>query len=194
MKISLNWLKEFVDVAENPEQLRARLTNVGLAVDALDAVGDDFLYELDIATNRPDCLGHVGVAREVAAIYGVPLRMPKFELREGSKPAADVFSISIDDPEQCGRYCGRYIEDVKIGPSPDWLKNRLEALGVRSINNVADVTNYVMLELSQPLHAFDANTLERHQIIVRRANLGEQITTLDGVQRELNPSILVIAD
>jgi len=194
MKISLSWLKEFVDVVESPEQLRARLTNVGLAVDALDAVGDDFLYELDIATNRPDCLGHVGVAREVAAIYGVSLRMPKFELREGSKPAADVFSISIDDPEQCGRYCGRYIEGVKIGPSPDWLKNRLETLGVRSINNVTDVTNYVMLELSQPLHAFDANTLAKRRIIVRCARSGEKMTTLDGVERNLNPSMLMIAD
>ena len=85
--------------------------------------------------------------------------MPKFELREGGQTRSDVFSISIEDPDLCGRYCGRYIEGVKIGPSPDWLKNRLEALGVRSINNVADVTNYVMLELSQPLHAFDADTL-----------------------------------
>src|SRR5439155_6460256 len=104
MKISLNWLKEFVDIADSPQGLRARLTNIGLAVDALDAPGDDFIYELDIATNRPDCLGHVGVAREVAAIYGSSLRMPKFELRETDKRAADVFSISIEDPELCGRY------------------------------------------------------------------------------------------
>jgi phenylalanyl-tRNA synthetase beta chain len=194
MKISLNWLNEFVDVPESPEQLRSRLTGVGLAVDALDKAGDDFIYELDIATNRPDCLGHVGVAREVAAIYGVSLRMPKFEMREGVKPAADVFSISIEDSEQCGRYCGRYIEGVKIGPSPDWLKNRLEALGVRSINNVADVTNYVMLELSQPLHAFDADRLAKRKIIVRRARPGEKMTTLDGVERNLDPSMLMIAD
>src|SRR5439155_7069365 len=194
MKISLSWLKEFVDVVESPEQLRARLTNVGLAVDALEQTGDDFIYELDIATNRPDCLGHVGVAREVAAIYGSSLRMPKFELRETDKRAADVFSISVEDPELCGRYCGRYIEGVKIGPSPDWLKNRLEALGVRSINNVADVTNYVMLELSQPLHAFDADRLAKRKIIVRRARPGEKMTTLDGVERNLDPSILMIAD
>ena len=194
MKISLNWLKEFVDVGERPEQLRGRLTGVGLAVDALDKLRDDFIYEIDIATNRPDCLGHVGVAREVAAIYGGLLRMPKFELLEGNQLATDVFSISIEDPDQCGRYCGRYIESVKIGPSPDWLKNRLETLGVRSINNVADVTNYVMLELSQPLHAFDADTLSNRKVIVRRARPGEKMTTLDGIERNLNPSMLMIAD
>jgi phenylalanyl-tRNA synthetase beta chain len=194
MKISLNWLKEFVDVAETPQQLRTRLTGVGLAVDALDQADDDFIYELDIATNRPDCLGHVGVAREVAAIYGTALRMPKFELRETHKRTAEVFGISIEDPDLCGRYCGRYVKGVKIGPSPDWLKNRLEALGVRSINNVADLTNYVMLELSQPLHAFDANTLANRQIIVRRARSGERMTTLDGIERNLDSSMLMIAD
>ncbi len=194
MKISLNWLKEFVDIAENPQELRTRLTDVGLAVDALDEIGGDFIYELDVATNRPDCLGHAGVAREAGAIYGIPLRMPRFELREWEKRASEIVSISIEDPERCGRYCGRYIEGVKIGPSPDWLKNRLEALGVRSINNVADATNYVMLELSQPLHAFDADTLAKRQIIVRRARLNEKLTTLDGVERNLDPSILMIAD
>src|SRR5262245_7846678 len=194
MKISLNWLKEFVDVDEPPQQLRTRLTGVGLAVDALDQVDDDFIYELDVATNRPDCLGHVGVAREVAAIYGTALRMPKFELRETNKRAADVFAISIEDPDLCGRYCGRYVEGVQIGPSPEWLKTRLEALGVRSINNVADATNYVMLELSQPLHAFDANTLANRQIIVRRARSDEKMTTLDGIERNLDSSMLMIAD
>src|SRR5262245_15004171 len=124
MKISYNWLKEFVDIAETPEQLRGRLTNVGLAVDSLDPWGDDFIYELDVATNRPDCLGHVGVAREIAAIYGKHLRMPAFELQQEKTHARDMFSVLIDDPDLCGRYCGRYIEGVRIAPSPDWLKNR----------------------------------------------------------------------
>ncbi|HYR88691.1 MAG TPA: phenylalanine--tRNA ligase subunit beta [Terriglobia bacterium] len=194
MKISYNWLKEFVDIAENPQQLSTRLTNVGLAVDALDAIGSDFVYELDVATNRPDCLSHMGVGREVAAIYGSALRPPKFELRESEKRADKIFSVSIADPDLCGRYCARYIEGVKIGPSPHWLKARLESLGVRSINNVADITNYVMLELGQPLHAFDADTLHGRQIIVRRADLDEKMTTLDGVERQLDPSVLLIAD
>jgi phenylalanyl-tRNA synthetase beta chain len=165
-----------------------------MAVDALESRDGDAVFELDVATNRPDCLSHFGVAREVAVVYDAPLKAPRFELREGERHASDVFSISIADPDLCARYCGRYIEGVKIGPSPDWLKNRLEAIGVRSINNVADITNYVMFELGQPLHAFDADTLTNRQIIVRRADFDEKIVTLDGVERQLNPSMLVIAD
>lgn len=194
MKVSYKWLKEFVDIPDAPAQLGARFTSVGLAVDALDAVGDDAVFELDVATNRPDCLSHLGVAREVAAIYETGLRKPKVDMRESEKRAEEVFSISVSDPDLCARYCGRYIEGAKIGPSPDWLKARLELLGVRSINNVADVTNYVMLELGQPLHAFDAAALGGRQIIVRRAEIEEKMTTLDGVERQLNPSMLVIAD
>jgi phenylalanyl-tRNA synthetase beta chain len=194
MKISYNWLRDFVDIKETSHELGDRFTNVGLAVDALEEIGDDAIFELDVATNRPDCLSHLGVAREIAATYGAELKPPKIELREGGTPAAEVFSISIVDADLCARYCGRYIAGVKIGPSPDWLKARLELLGVRSINNVADVTNYVMLELGQPLHAFDADTLYRQQIIVRRADFDEKILTLDGVERKLNPSMLVIAD
>ena len=194
MKISYNWLTEFVEVNETPQQLGTRLTNLGLAVDALESRAGDSILELDIATNRPDCLSHLGVAREAAAAYGVELRRPRFELSEGCQPARDVFSISIADTDLCARYCGRYIAGVRIGPSPDWLRARLEVLGVRSINNVADITNYVMLELGQPLHAFDADLLQGRQIIVRRAGLDEKIVTLDGVERQLNPSILVIAD
>src|SRR5437762_3180676 len=194
MKVSYNWLKEFVEITENPPELGDRFTSVGLAVDALEPHGNDTTFELDVATNRPDCLSHLGVAREIAAIYGSELKPPRVEVQENDQRAADVFSISIVDPDLCARYCGRYIANVKIGPSPDWLAARLELLGVRSINNVADITNYVMLGLGQPLHAFDADTLEGQQIIVRRANLDEKMKTLDGVERELNPSMLVIAD
>src|SRR5215510_12661679 len=194
MKISFNWLKEFIDINETPQQLGTRFTNLGLAVDALDSQGEDSIFDLDVATTRPDCLSHLGVAREAAASYAKPLKRPQFHLHESGTQAEEIFSITIADPDLCARYCGRYIAGVKIGPSPDWLKKRLELLGVRSINNVADVTNYVMLELGQPLHAFDADTLQRKQIIVRRAELDEKITTLDGVIRELSPSVLVIAD
>jgi phenylalanyl-tRNA synthetase beta chain len=194
MKISLNWLKEFIEITESAETLADRFTGIGLAVDALERTAKDALYELDVATNRPDCLSHLGIAREAGVTFGKMVRRPHFDLREGGQAANQVFSISIADSDLCRRYCGRYIEAVRIGPSPDWLRMRLEGLGIRSINNVADVTNYVMLELGQPLHAFDANKLADHRIIVRRAEPGEKITTLDGVDRELNPSILVIAD
>ena len=194
MKVSYNWLKEFVDITETPQQLGTRLTNLGLAVDTLESDSSDSVFELDVATNRPDCLSHFGVAREIAAAYGTALKPPNFELHEGEKRAREVFSISIVDSDLCPRYCGRYVAGVRIGPSPQWLRDRLEALGVRSINNVADVTNYVMMELGQPLHAFDADLLEGQTIIVRRAELDEKIITLDGIERELNPSELVIAD
>src|SRR5215471_1864576 len=194
MKVSYNWLKEFVEITESPIELADRFTNIGLAVDAMETPGDDTVFDLDVATNRPDCLSHLGVAREIAAIYGSELKPPKVELRENEKRAEDIFSISIADSDLCARYCGRYIATVKIEPSPAWLKSRLETLGVRPINNVADVTNYVMLELGQPLHAFDAGTLQGRQIIVRRGDFDEKITTLDGVVRDLNPSMLVIAD
>ena len=194
MKVSLNWLKEFADVPVDARELGKKLTDIGLAVEAMEISGDDTIFELDVTTNRPDCLNHLGVAREISTVFGTPLRKPAFKLHESSKATSSAFSITISDPDLCGRYCGRYISGVKIGPSPEWLKRRLEAVGVRSINNVADISNYVMMELGQPLHAFDADTLNAQEIIVRRADIEERMTTLDGIERVLNPSVLVIAD
>jgi phenylalanyl-tRNA synthetase beta chain len=194
MKISFQWLKEFVDVPDDAQTLGRKLTNVGLAVDAIESKGSDTVYEFDITTNRPDCLNHLGVAREASALYGTTLRRPAFDLREEGEDIDNIFSIDIADPDLCGRYSARYIEGVKIGSSPEWLKKRLEGLGLRSINNVADVTNLVMMEIGQPLHAFDADTLHNQRIIVRAASLDEKITTLDGQERTLNPTNLVIAD
>src|SRR5688500_2238077 len=194
MKISLNWLKEFVDIPVPADVLGHKVTNVGLAVELQEDNGDDTIFELDITTNRPDCLSHLGVAREVAAIFGSTLQSPTYSVNESGTPAAQIFSVQIDDGTLCGRYCGRVIAGVRIGPSPQWLKSRLETLGVRPINNVADITNYVMLELGHPMHAFDADKLEGRRIVVRSAVAGETLRTLDAVERELNPSILVIAD
>jgi phenylalanyl-tRNA synthetase beta chain len=194
MKISYNWLKDFVDIPVDAQRLGHQLTHVGLALESLDDVDGDSVLDLDVTTNRPDCLSHLGVAREVSAIHGAALRKPQFKLKEASGPGSEAFTISIDDAELCGRYCARVLSGVKIGPSPDWLRKRLEVVGMRSINNVADVTNYVMMELGHPMHAFDAAKLRGRQIIVRRAALEEKLTTLDGIEHELNPSILVIAD
>ncbi len=194
MKISYNWLKEFVDHNLPARELAAELTMVGLAVDAVETVGNDYILEIDLTSNRPDCLSHLGVAREVSAITGCSLKMPVIDLKEGGRPTTDVTSVEITAPEFCPRYTARVIKGVRIGPSPAWLVARLESMGQRSVNNVADITNYVMLEMGQPLHAFDLHQLREGRIVVRRASPGERITTLDGEERELTEAMLVIAD
>jgi len=193
MKISYNWLKEFVDFDLPPRDLAAKLTMVGLAVDAVEEHGPDyekdFVLDIDLTSNRPDCLSHLGVAREAAAVSGKPMRLPSADAK-----TSDVASVEILNPELCPRYTARIIKGVKVGPSPEWLIKRLEVMGQRSVNNVADITNYVMLELGQPLHAFDLAMLKGQRIIVRAARDGETITTLDGEERTLTSRMLVIAD
>ncbi len=194
MKISLNWLKEFVDVSFDPRQLRRDLTMIGLNTESLGAVNDDWVLDVEITTNRPDCLSHYGVAREVAAFYRRPLKRLEFPVRESAQPATGEISIEIADSDLCARYCGRVIENVQVKPSPAWLAARLEAVGQRPINNVADATNYVLMELGHPLHAFDLARIRQRKIIVRRAKAGENLKTLDGVDRALSADDLVIAD
>lgn len=160
-----------------------------------EAMGlDDAVFELEITPNRPDCLGIIGVAREVAAVTGSELKIPKAEVEEGERQAAEAASVEIADPDLCPRYEARLIMGVKIGPSPLWMRQRLEKAGVRPISNIVDVTNYVMLETGQPLHAFDYELIEGFKVIVRRARKGERIVTLDGVERLLTEDDLVIAD
>ena len=156
---------------------------------------EDSVIEWEITPNRGDWLSHLGIAREIAAQSGATLKMPQPQLKIASgKAAADVANVRIDAPELCPRYIGRVFVNVKVGPSPDWLCQRLQAVGLRPINNVVDITNYVMMEYGQPLHAFDLNELAGCQIIVRRANAGEKIRTLDGTELELCPDNLLIAD
>src|SRR5215475_7838580 len=155
MKINYNWLKELVDIDLPPRDLAEKLTMAGLAVDAVESHGDEIVFELDLTSNRPDCLSHLGIAREAAAVSGKPMRLPVIKLSESKTETGEVTSVEISNPELCPRYTARVIRGAKIGPSPTWLVERLEAMGQRSVNNVADITNYVMLELGQPLHAFD---------------------------------------
>ena len=152
------------------------------------------VFELEITPNRPDCLSIIGIAREVAAIYGKPLKMPSIELKESTEPVEKSVSVEVKDSGKCPRYTARVLKDVKIGPSPDWMKRRLEACGTRSINNVVDITNYVLFETGHPLHAFDYTLLKDGTIIVRHAAKGEKFATLDGVERQLTDDMLVIAD
>lgn len=194
MKVSLDWLKEFVEIPVEPHELKAALTMAGLGVESLVVAGEDRVFEIEVTTNRPDCLSHYGLAREISTLYRQPLKPLKFGVKESSSPAAAEISIEIADPDLCGRYCGRVIRNVEVRPSPGWLVRRLEALGLRPINNVADVTNYVLMELGHPLHAFDLSRLKQRKIIVRRARPGERLRTLDGVDRALTRENLVIAD
>ncbi|MFA7256265.1 MAG: phenylalanine--tRNA ligase subunit beta [Kiritimatiellales bacterium] len=152
------------------------------------------VFELEITPNRPDCLSIIGIAREVAAIYGRPLKMPSIELKESGAAVEKKISVEVQDSAKCPRYTARVLKNAKIGPSPDWMKRRLEACGIRSINNVVDITNYVLLETGHPLHAFDATLIKDGKIIVRHAAKGENFTTLDGVERQLTDDMLVIAD
>jgi phenylalanyl-tRNA synthetase beta chain len=194
MRISLNWLSEFVELPPDPGELSARLTLLGLPVASSLNLGDDQVLDLEVTTNRPDCLGHLGVAREVAAAYGKSLRPRPVAVPESKKRARQAISIEIADLDGCPRYCGRVLENVKVRPSPAWLTHRLESVGVRPINNVADVTNYVLMELGHPLHAFDLERLSGRKIIVRRARPREKLRTLDGADRTLSAEDLVIAD
>ena len=194
MRVSLNWLSEFVELPPDPGELSGSLTMLGLNVASSSVVGGDRVLDLEVTTNRPDCLGHLGVAREVGAAYRKPLRAPPFNVPESKPAAREAISIEIADLSGCARYCGRVLEGVKVRPSPEWLARRLESVGVRPINNVADATNYVLMELGQPLHAFDLERLRGRKVIVRRARAQEKLRTLDGLDRVLSTEDLVIAD
>jgi phenylalanyl-tRNA synthetase beta chain len=167
---------------------------VGLAIDAVEEHNSDSVLDVEVPSNRPDCLSHVGIAREVAVIEREQVHVPAVKPFPTEGRAADLTSVEIKDPDLCARYAARLVRGVKIAPSPEWLVRRLETIGQRPINNVADVTNYVLHELGQPLHAFDFARLVGRRIIVRRAIPTERLTTLDGVQRTLMNDMLVIAD
>lgn len=202
MKVLYNLLKEFVDLAAPPEELRARLSLVGIAVDAIDDSPAGPVLDVEVTTNRPDCMGHYGIAREVAAIYRLRLKPLQPKLKEAAEKVERATRVEIVCPELCGRYTARVLRGVKAQPSPDWLQQRLVALGQTPINNVVDATNYVMFELGQPLHAFDMDALAERRIVVRRAKPGgvpgkgaaEKLRTLDGVERALTPETCLIAD
>jgi phenylalanyl-tRNA synthetase beta chain len=194
MLISYQWLRELTDTKLTPADLREKLTMVGLAIDAVEEQNGDFVLDVEVPSNRPDCLSHVGIAREVSVIEGGVVRHPERKTPTQSGRAEDETSVEILDPDLCPRYTARLVRGVKIGPSPDWLVKRLEEIGQRPINNVADITNYVLHEVGQPLHAFDFAKLQEKRIVVRRARSGEKLTTLDGVERKLTPDMLVIAD
>ncbi|MDA8161708.1 MAG: phenylalanine--tRNA ligase subunit beta [Desulfobacteraceae bacterium] len=196
MRILTSWLREFVSFDTSVEQLAEDLTLGGFEIEAVEPCGKDFVLDISITPNRPDCLSVLGIAREVAAIYGLPLTDPFDESGASGfvRQGAAGLGIAIEAPESCPRYTAAILDGVNIGPSPDWLKVRLEAGGIRPINNVVDVTNYVLLERGQPLHAFDLDRLNGPRVIVRNARQAESLVTIDGRQRHLASEMLVIAD
>ncbi|MDR7496235.1 MAG: phenylalanine--tRNA ligase subunit beta [Armatimonadota bacterium] len=194
MRVPLAWLREFVDIDETVEALVERLPMLGLGVDGVEGAGASAVLDLEIASNRPDLLGLVGIAREIAAWTRREVRLPPDDLADGGAPVRSVAAVKIADPARCARYVAHVITGVRVGPSPPRIAGRLEAAGIRPINNVVDATNYAMLEWGQPLHAFDLERLEGRRIVVRAARPDESLVTLDGVTRPLDPSVLVIAD
>ena len=187
MKISTNWIGEYVAL---PENLDDALLMAGLNVEG--RAGDDL--ELEITSNRGDWLSALGIAREIGALTGARARPPYIDLSETGPMLEGRLTVEIENPADCARYVTRLVEGVKVGPSPDWMCKRLSECGVRPINNVVDVSNYVMLELGQPLHCFDWDKIAGAQITVRRARDGEKLTTLDEIERELSPEMLAICD
>jgi phenylalanyl-tRNA synthetase beta chain len=196
MKIVCSWLKDFVDVSASPQELASRLALSGTNIAGIETGPHGAVIDAEVGSNRPDCLGHFGIAREVAAIYKLPLTFtaPKPAESPAAGKALEAIRVDIRSPELCARYTARVIRGVKIAPSPKWLKDRLEASGVASINNVVDVTNYVMLELGNPLHAFDYDKVGDHSIVIRRARTGEKMRTLDGAERVMDPGLPLVCD
>ena len=209
MKILISWLRDFVDVPGTPEEIARTMSVRGFAVESVEDHGEgDAVLDFEITANRPDCLSVIGIAREVGTAYGLQIRRPAARggdsamphagpgsLRLASlKPAehADI-EVVIENPELCARYVGA-VADVTMGDSPAWMQSRLQAAGVRPISNIVDVSNYVMIELGQPMHAFDLTRIGGGQIRVRAARPGETLKTLDGQTRDLTPDMLLIAD
>ena len=195
MKFTYNWLKDFVDITISPQALADKLTMAGIEIVSLEKAGSDFVFEAEITSNRPDWLSVIGIAREVGAITGKKVHGSQLTVHRTTKDSKDSgLSIVIEDKKDCPLYTARIIRGVRVGASPAWLKERLELIGCRSVNNIVDITNYIMFTRGQPLHAFDLDKLNSDTIGVRRARAAETLITIDGQQLRLDPDILVITD
>jgi len=181
MKVTYSWLKDFVEIKIPARKLAEKLTMAGLEATSLEERNGDFVFEFEITSNRPDLLSVIGIAREVAAITGKKLKPPHIRgLRSATRKLGQV-SIKIENKKDCPLYTARIISGIKVGLSPDWLKRRLELVGLRSVNNIVDITNYVLMETGQPLHAFDLGKVKADAIFVRRAREKEKIVLIDEV-------------
>lgn len=195
MLYSYNWLKDYVPGLPKPEKMADALTMHAFEVEEVKKMKDDYCLDISVLANRaPDCFSHIGMAREIAAILNLKFKIRNSKLKEDKETKTKNFiSVSVESKNDCPRYMARVVKNVKIGPSPKWIQERLEVCGLRPINNLVDATNFIMLETGQPLHVFDADKLSGG-ISVRRGKAGEKIFTLDGDRYDLNENILVIAD
>jgi len=195
MNVSYDWLKEYVATDLGYVEAAKVLTRIGLNVEEMEDLPDgDGMLDVEVTSNRPDCLGHIGVARELAAAIGSQVTLPPADYEEADEPCADAVAVEVACPDLCPLYTARLVRGVTVGPSPDWLQRRLTAVGLRPVNNIVDVTNYILMECSQPLHAFDFGGLEGGTIRVRRATGGEQFYAIDHTRHTLAPDHQVIAD
>jgi phenylalanyl-tRNA synthetase beta chain len=194
MKISLDWLKEYVEVDLPLPQLLDRMTMIGLVAERWEEQENDTVLDVETYANRPDTLGHMGIAREIAAMLERPMKEQPWPLTELTVKTSELVDVQILDEELCPRYCGIIVKGVNVSPSPDWLARRIEAMGLKSINNVVDITNYVLFATAQPIHAFDLAKIAGPRIVIRRAKKGESIRTLEGKDAALSSEMLVIAD
>lgn len=192
MRIPLEWLKEFVDFRLSPKELAMKLTMAGFEVESVEEKDNDAVFEVNVTPNRPDCLSILGIAREVAALLNLPLKLPEYEIK-GDDEECGV-SVEITDEDLCHRYAGRAIKGVKIADAPEWMKKRIEKCGMRPVNNIVDVTNYVLLEFGHPLHAFDMDEIGGKKIRVARAHKCGKVATLDSAEREVPEDSLLIWD
>ena len=194
MKISLDWLSDYVEIKASAEQLAEILSRSGFPTEGIEYLDNDSVIDIEVTSNRGDCLSIIGIAREVAAVTDRELKLPQVGFETVSRNINELVSVKIAEPELCGRYTGRIIEGVKTAPAPAWMAKRLEACGLRSVNNVVDATNYAMLETGQPPHGFDYDKISSAAIIVRKAKKGETLVSIDGTKCQLDNEMLIIAD
>ncbi len=194
MIVSWNWLQEYVELGMSVAELTDRLTLTGLNLEGVAHVGDDVAIDLEVTSNRPDCLGHLGVAREIAVLWQQPLREPTATPATAGPAVTELAGVEVQCPALCPHYTARVLRGIKVGPSPAWLADRLRTLGIAVINNVVDISNYVMLECGQPLHAFDYQKLAGHKIVVRQSRDGEKFLAINHQEYELPAGTCVIAD
>src|SRR4051794_7762354 len=194
MIVSWNWLSDYLKLDMPVEVLSERLALAGLNHESTEEVGGDLAIDLEVTSNRPDCLGHLGVAREIGVLFDRRLTIPDPRPKTDGADVATIARVAIEAPDLCSRFTGRAITGAKVKESPWWLRKRLETLGVRPISNVVDVTNYVMFECGQPLHAYDLAKVEGRALIARRGRKGERLQAINGKEHELTPDMQVIAD